>query len=299
MSSAINFQLTFREAGTLKKIFETLSGLIKDCQVNISEQGLTIETIDNGRIALISLNLPASFFTDFRCEKPSSIGIRTSSFLKVLKFCGSDDTVTLSQRSSTSDSLDVLVDCRKFTQTMSFTIKLFKSDSDQLDIPRPEFESVVSMHSGRFATMIRDLSGIGKTCRISTSERDESISFEVAGDDTTCNLTLNSAGFTQAKDEDGRYNTESDGEEGGFGDIDIKVKGEVDKKYPINYLMLFSKAAALADKVKVELSNTAPMSISFKFNGDNGGRLGFLLAYKLDDDADADDAEAAPNDDDI
>lgn len=279
-AGTLNFELTFHDAVTVKRIFETLVLLAKDVPMMITDNGLVIETIDNGRIALISLNLPATFFRNFRCERSTVLGIRTASFLRVIKFCSNDDLITLSQRANTTDQLDILVEARAYNQTMSFSLRLYRLDDSQLDIQRPDFESVAVISSGRFTTLVRDLMSIGKTCRITTNLADSSISFEVTGDDTRGTITLSSAGLSSLKNEDDEQNSEGEG----LGEVDIKVKQPVDKKYPLNYISHFTKAASLSETVMLELSDTSPMRVCYRLKGGNNGYLAFLLAYKMDDD---------------
>jgi len=303
---SINFQIIFPEAGTLKKILETLSGLIKDTQFNISEQGLTVEAIDDTRITLVTLLLPNTFFDHYRCERACSIGVRVASFIKVIRFCSNDDKVTLSQRNTNSDQLDILVESRKYNQTMSFVLKLFSCDADQIEIPQTSFESTLIMDSTRFSNMIRDLSGIGDTCRVTTNKEDKSISFEVSGDDASVQLVLSSSGIVKGELEDANDEEEGDvkpkakKDKGpdAYGETEIHVKQEVDRKYPIRYLVLFSKAASLSSKVKIELSNSAPMAVSFKVGTENIGKMGFLLAYKMDEE-DQDEVQENDDDDDL
>lgn len=71
MVDTINFQLCFPEAATFKKILDTISGLMKDCVFYITPNGLFLDAIDETRICLISLALPDSYFSVFKCNTPS------------------------------------------------------------------------------------------------------------------------------------------------------------------------------------------------------------------------------------
>ena len=96
---------------------------------------------------------------------------------------------------------------------------------------------------------MRDLSGLGTIVRISTSEADSSVQFQVQGEDANATITQGSG-----KDND---------EEGV--ESKITVKKEVDMKFTIRYLILFSKSAALAEQVRIELSNNNPAKIVYEF----------------------------------
>lgn len=71
MVDTINFQLCFPEAATFKKILDTISGLMKGCVFYVTANGLFLDAIDETRVCLISLALPDSYFSVFKCNTPS------------------------------------------------------------------------------------------------------------------------------------------------------------------------------------------------------------------------------------
>lgn len=77
----------------------------------------------------------------------------------------------------------------------------------------------------------------------------------------------------------------------------IEVKKEVDMKFTIRYLILFSKASALSNIVKIELSNNNPAKIVYEFG--SGGTISFLLACSVDGEEDEDAGDAGDDGDDI
>lgn len=151
MVDTINFQLCFPEAATFKKILDVIAGLMKDCIFYITANGLFLDAIDETRICLISLSLPDSYFSNFRCNTPSQISIRISSLQKLIKFCGNNDTITLTQRAAHPDEVDILVESRQYKQTMNFILHLTKSESEQTQAEKIAAESVIQMSSARFA----------------------------------------------------------------------------------------------------------------------------------------------------
>lgn len=210
------------------------------------------------------------------------MSIRLASLQKLIKFCESNDTITLSQRSSHTDEVDILIESKQYRQTMNFVLHLTRSESEQTQADKIAPESVITLSSTRFASLMRDLSGIGSVVRITTTMEDSSAQFEVTGEDANATITTGSG-----KDDD------DEGIES-----KITVKKEVDMKFTLRYLILFSKASALADKVRIELANGNPAKVIYEFG--NQARISFLLACSVDgeeeDDAGAE-ADAAGDDD--
>jgi hypothetical protein len=66
---------------------------------------------------------------------------------------------------------------------MNFILHLTKSESEQTQAEKIAAESVIQMSSSRFASLVKDLSGLGTVCRITTNSADSTANFEVAGED--------------------------------------------------------------------------------------------------------------------
>ncbi|KAH0573233.1 Proliferating cell nuclear antigen [Spironucleus salmonicida] len=279
MVDTINFQICFPEANTLKKILDTISGLMKDCVFNITPNGLFVDAVDETRICLVSLALPDTYFSQFRCNQATQISLRLASFVKLIKFCDTNDTVTLSQRSSQPDQIEILVESQKFRQTMNFVLRLTRADSEQLSADKFAPDSVISLNSSRFATLVRDLSALGSVVRISSSSSDSTAIFEVTGEESNAAITVG--------------NAKDDGE----GGASISVKQDVDLKFTLRYFILFSKAASLANDVRIELAGGSPAVVCYEFG--DGGKIQFLLACSVDGDEEEEPLDEADAGDDI
>lgn len=151
---------------------------------------------------------------------------------------------------------------------MNFILHLKQSESEQTQADKIAPESIIILSSARFANLMKDLSGLGTIVRITTSLDDSSAQFEVNGDDTNATITTGSG-----KDDD------DEGIES-----KITVKKEVDMSFTLRYLILFSKASSLADKVRIELANNNPAKLIYEFG--NSARISFLLACSADGDED-------------
>ena len=166
---------------------------------------------------------------------------------------------------------------------MNFILHLTKSESEQTQAEKIAAESVIQMSSARFAQLVKDLSGLGTVCRITTNSADSTANFEVAGEDANANICLGSG-----KDEG------DDGDESI--DQKITVKKDVDMKFTLRYLILFSKASSLSDQVRLELANGNPAKVSFEFG--EGAKISFLLACSVEGEEDEGMGDDQNNDED-
>ena len=130
---------------------------------------------------------------------------------------------------------------------------------------------------------MKDLSAIGPVVRVQTHVADGNVSFDAEGEDAQASIQTAS----------GKAGLDDDGEET---EQKVIVKKDVDMKFTIRYLILFSKAASLSPKVRIELTNDNPVKVMFEFG--KGGKISFLLACSVEgDDGEADGQDAGDDDD--
>ena len=177
-----------------------------------------------------------------------------------------------------------MVESKQFKQTMNFVLHLTRSEAEQTQADKIAPESVITMSASRFSSLVRDLQNIGSVVRIMTNLSDATANFEVTGEDSSAAICTGSG-----KDEDEDAIEQK-----------ITVKKEIDMKFTIKYLILFSKAASLSNKVRMELANGNPAKIIYEFG--EGGRISFLLACSVEgegEDEEQGGAAADDNNDDI
>eukprot|EP00439_Symbiodinium_sp_Y106_P046372 s3436_g5.t3 len=83
LASAMSLVAQLPHAGLLKKVADAMKDLCKDVNFDCSERGIQVQSMDSSHVALVSLNLKESAFTDFKCERPALQ--RTTAFQLQLK----------------------------------------------------------------------------------------------------------------------------------------------------------------------------------------------------------------------
>lgn len=104
------FYAKFKEANTFKKLIDSIKELVTDANLDISLSGISMQAMDSSHVALVSLNLSCDGFQDFRCDKQLVLGLNIQQVAKILKCCGSEDSLTLKVDEDTNQILFIFED---------------------------------------------------------------------------------------------------------------------------------------------------------------------------------------------
>lgn len=69
------FECTLGQAALLKKVLDAIVGLVKDCNFDVTHEGLSAQAMDGSHVALIALNLRSDGFEAYRCDRSLSLGM--------------------------------------------------------------------------------------------------------------------------------------------------------------------------------------------------------------------------------
>lgn len=90
------FEARFSESSQFRKIIDAMKDLVKNVNIEVTQKGIFIQSIDSCHIALAFLQLKEKAFASYICQKPLTLGITIENVAKILKIAGNDDSLTLS-----------------------------------------------------------------------------------------------------------------------------------------------------------------------------------------------------------
>ena len=108
-----------QQAVLLKKVVDAMEDLCKDVNVECSEKGLQVQSMDSSHVAGVSLLLRESAFAEFKCDPATSLGMNVASLGKIFKMSSPNDSLklryqndadTLNQRNSCAGDASIVVD---------------------------------------------------------------------------------------------------------------------------------------------------------------------------------------------
>lgn len=242
-----------------RKILDALRELVEEANIDCNQSGLSIQAMDANHVALVAMHLNAKGFDEFKCEDNLTLGVNLGSIQKILKCGDANDTLTLKSNEENSE-LKFQLDNQG--RVFEFSMALMDIETDRLTIPDSEPEAAITMASSEFQRICKDLTQFGDTVKICVNKK--TATFSVSG--TTGNGTITLGKFETAKDDS----------------LDIQCETKVELSFALRFLTLFTKAAPLADTVRLDLSSERPLMVQFDLE-DDAGYIKYYLAPKVDD----------------
>merc|ERR1712146_593226 len=159
----------------------------KDVNFDCSEKGLQVQSMDSSHVALVSLLLRESAFSDFKCDRATSLGMNVDSLGKIFKMCGPNDSLKLKWQND-ADTVSFQCEGGDDDRIADFDLKLMQIESEHMEIPEQQYKVVARLPSAEFLRICRDLKEFGETMHVKASK--EGITFSVRGDVGAGNVML-------------------------------------------------------------------------------------------------------------
>merc|ERR1739845_31789 len=252
MAGTMVLEAQLQQAVLLKKVVDAMKDLCKDVNFDCSEKGMQVQSMDSSHVALVSLLLRESAFADFKCDRPTSLGMNVDSLGKIFKMCGPNDSLNLQCESSDDDRI------------ADFDLKLMQIESEHMEIPEQHYKVVVRLPSDEFQKICKDLKEFGETMQMSASK--EGIKFSVQGDVGSGNVMLKPRESEKPEEK-----------------VTLTVHEPVTATFALRYLVNFAKAAPLCGVVELGLGPDAPLLVKYDLEKVDNGFMQFYLAPKIDE----------------
>ena len=142
-----------------------------------------------------------------------------------------------------------------------YDIKLMDIDQEHLGIPETQYAATITLPSGEFQRICRDLSALSESVAIECTK--EGVKFACNGDIGSGATTLRSHTNVEKPEMN----------------VDIALSEPVALTFSLKYLVNFCKATGLSTSVKLCLSNEVPLLVEYQLQ--SGSHLRFYLAPKV------------------
>lgn len=231
----------------LSDIVSIISELVNEVRIKVNKDGMSLTAIDPANIAMVHFKIPTDLFSQFELEKEEVIGINLDNLKSVLKRCGIGSSLILKRE----DNLLKLSIQDKIKR--DFTLALIDIESEEKDMPKWDFKSVVKMDSQAFVEVVEDGLVVSDACTFIASPT--SFVVEAHG--------LNSARAEFSSDEVEIYSDNSTA------------------RFSLEYLNKFIRGAKISSRVTLSFSDNHPMRIDFPTGN---VMLSFVLAPRVEQD---------------
>lgn len=123
-------QCTWPSSAQCQKIFKAIQYTNTTVNISLDDRGMHIMTMDSSKTSLVRLELTTSFFEQWSCAVPLTLGIHTETLSAALQKAKG---ARVSWRAQNDTTLEILFD--KDSRTTSFALRSIDIEDDALDIP--------------------------------------------------------------------------------------------------------------------------------------------------------------------
>jgi len=146
--------------------------------------------MDTSHVALVSLNLSMDGFESYRCDSNVVLGVNISNLAKVLKLADPADSITL-QADQDPSTLKLIFENPKTGRQTEFALNLISLDIEHLSIPETEYSSLITINSGEFSKICKELVQLSDSLTIATSQSNVQLKVEGQAGSGFINLSSN------------------------------------------------------------------------------------------------------------
>ena len=152
-------------------LFQNMKLFADHINIDINDERMYIQTMDNCKISLLEVVIPKSWFCDYSCPIPVTLGINTNIFHKILS--SRDKVQTMHMYYNTAEEDKLYIDMESSMKTVfdrKFEVPLMDLNYDVMNITDMEYQADISLPSTDFALLINQLRGFGDSVQFVCNE---------------------------------------------------------------------------------------------------------------------------------
>ena len=258
MTNILEFQTV--QTAAFRILIEALKEILTDANFEFDEHGLKIVAMDSTHTVLVHLRLNADNLEKYVCEKKLILGINLINFYKLMKILGNNDVLQLFVEEENQSKLNIVIQNSDKNSITNFKLNLMDLNEENIEVPPPTFESVITMPSVDFQKICRDMHNLSDELEIKSIGDQLIFSCKGLFAEQETNIGASTNGLNFIKN-----------------DANNKI---IQGVYALKYLVLFSKCTNLCNAVELYLKNDFPLII--KYNIASLGEIKLCLAPKYE-----------------
>tara|TARA_Y100000389_G_scaffold195238_1_gene226379 strand:- start:19275 stop:20111 length:837 start_codon:yes stop_codon:yes gene_type:complete len=247
----------------IKFLTEAIKDILPDTNIEISNEGVKVMSMDPTHTTLIHMNLASQNFEKFYCTHKQIIGVNMINLFKLIKTITNSDTLTLFVHKNDMNHLGVKIENDTKKASTTFKLNLLDLNNGKMKIPPAQFSSVITMKSNDFQKICRDMINISDEMEIKAV--DKHLILTCKGEFAEQETILGESGNSGIS-----FSPMTDNE---------PITSEIIQGvFSLKYLALFAKCTNLCQTIQIYLKNDYPLIICY--NVGSLGEIKLCLAPK-------------------
>ena len=145
------------QAAAFRILIEALKEILTEANFIFDETGVKLMAMDSTHSILIHMKLDANSFEFFHCPNKVVVGVNMLNFFKLIKTMTNSETLTLFIEKENENKLGILINNNEKNSQTVYKLNLLDIADENIKIPPAEFETELSLPSGDFQKIIRDM----------------------------------------------------------------------------------------------------------------------------------------------
>ncbi len=213
----------------LSDIISIISELVNEVRLKITNEGMNLTALDPANVAMVYFKIPSDIFSQFVLEKDELLGVNLENLRSVLRRCSLGSSLTITKE----DNMLKLSIQDKIKR--DFTLALIDIESEDKDLPKWEFTSVIKMDASLFAEVIEDCLIVDDACTFIAE---------------TSKFIIEAHGLNSSRAE--------------FSSDEIEIYSNTAiARFSLEYLNKFIKGAKISSRVTISFSENSPLRVDF------------------------------------
>tara|TARA_Y100000389_G_scaffold108521_1_gene105658 strand:+ start:5390 stop:6154 length:765 start_codon:yes stop_codon:yes gene_type:complete len=236
-------------------LFNLLSTICDDVNINIRENEMFIQGMDMGHICLFELNITSAWFDEYNYDKDAPIfGVKLSILSKILSCLGDKQNITIDNKRQ--DKLNIYFNSEELYKC--FEMCLFDFDIEMLEIPNVTYDADITLNSSIINSILSELFSFGSVVEINTTEEYMNFKSKYNTNETQVENRLNISDLEEYA---------------------IIEDGNITQEFSLQYLQKIVQFSKLSNEVEINFSEGLPLK--FKYNLSDNDNVSIWISPRV------------------
>ena len=157
-------------------IFQNIKSVCDQINIDFNDERMYIQTMDASKISILEITILSTWFTEYKCTTPVTIGVSASLFYKIMTTRDKSQMLRIVHDSDVSSETLHFYMFEKSGETKtafdrSFDIPLIDLEVETMTIPSIDYAADFSMPANSFSQLVVQLKTFGESIDIQCNEQ--------------------------------------------------------------------------------------------------------------------------------
>lgn len=151
-------------------LFQNLKSMSEMINISFTPENMYLQTMDSAKVSILEIVLPKTWFCEYECLIPVTLGIHTTILYKILSARDKSQCINIEYNDDEDRISFHMSSNDKSIFDRKFETPLIDIETDLMEIPVSDYQAEMSLPSANFSLLISQLKGFGETLEFHCSE---------------------------------------------------------------------------------------------------------------------------------